>query len=64
MSTMIVLAMATHHIKTAVTSWAVDILERALENLRQRHTQTEEPESRAGGGEGRPNGTYRGMYPR
>jgi hypothetical protein len=36
----------------SLNSWTVDILERALENLRQRQSGTDKPESRASGGEG------------
>jgi hypothetical protein len=37
----------------SLNSWTVDILERALENRRQRQPRPEDPESRASGGEGR-----------
>ncbi len=38
----------------SLNSWTVDILERALENLRQRQSGTEQPEDRADGGEEMP----------
>ena len=40
----------------SLNNWTVDILERALENLRQRQTRSEEPESQTSGGEGNTSG--------
>ena len=37
----------------SLNSWTVDILERALENLRQRQSEPDDPEARSGASEDR-----------